>query len=171
MFFQVKYMMIKIIEPYSITTLLDCYFQIAKDIQWTEYGHKGKQTGLQYKMDEDPWSSAVGKNKGQEIDYNNLNPFFKDTVFEEVINKYRLLRTRLMWVGPYACYSMHRDQTPRIHIPLITNSECYFVFKLGFAQHMPVGAIYWVNTTKQHTFMNCSSNPRLHLIGVVNDPN
>jgi hypothetical protein len=96
-----------------------------------------------------------------------LNSVFKDTIFEEVINKYKLLRTRLMWVGPYACYSMHTDQTLRVHVPLITNSECYFVFKQGIVQHMPAGSVYWTNTLKPHTFINCSDIPRLHLIGVV----
>ena len=159
--------MIKLLSQINITPILDKYSQIEKDIQWTDYGHKGKQAGLQYKLDEDPWSSAVGKSQGRETAYTNLNPLFKDTIFEEIINKYKLLRTRLMWVGPYACYSMHKDQTPRIHIPLITNPECYFVFKNGTIQHMPVGLVYWADTTQYHTFMNCSSISRLHLIGVV----
>ena len=159
--------MIKLLSQINITPILDKYRQVEKDIQWTDYGHKGKQAGLQYKVDEDAWSSAVGKSQGRETDYTNLNPLFKGTIFEEIINKYKLLRTRLMWVGPYACYSMHRDQTPRIHIPLITNPECYFVFKNSTIQHMPVGLFYWTDTTQLHTFMNCSNVSRLHLIGVV----
>ena len=65
------------------------------------------------------------------------------------------------------CYSMHRDTTPRIHIPMITNPECYFIFKQGIVQHMPAGSVYWTNTVEPHTFMNCSNRPRLHLIGAV----
>lgn len=158
--------MIKIIEPYSITPLLDCYFKIEKDITWTDYGNK-KQAGLQFKDLEDPWASAVGKGKGDELTYTNLNQFFKDTVFEEVINKYNLIRTRLMWVSPMTCYSMHKDTTPRVHIPMITNPECYFIFKKNIIQYMPAGFVYWTNTVHQHTFMNCSNTPRLHLIGAV----
>jgi len=159
-------MMITIIEPYSITPLLDCYFKVEKDIVWTDWGNK-KQAGLQFRDLEDPWASSVGTSKGNELAYTNLNPFFKDTVFEEVINKYKLKRTRLMWTSPMTCYSMHQDSTPRIHIPMITNPECYFVFKAGIIQHMPVGSVYWTNTVNSHTFMNCSDKPRLHLIGVV----
>jgi hypothetical protein len=160
--------MIKIITPYNITPLLDCYFKIEKDLAWTDYGNK-KQAGLQFKDEEDPWSSAVGKSKGDELLYTKLNPFFKNTIFEEVINKYNLIRTRLMWVSPMTCYSMHKDSTPRIHIPMITNPECYFIFKQGIVQHMPLGSVYWTNTTELHTFMNCSNIPRLHLIGVVEE--
>ena len=159
--------MINIIETCPITEILDCYFKIEKDLEWTDYGNK-KQVGLQFKDLEDPWASAVGTSKGDELAYINLNPFFKDTVFEEVINKYNLIRTRLMWVSPMTCYSMHKDTTPRVHIPMITNPDCYFIFKQGIIQHMPVGSVYWTNTVNLHTFMNCSTKPRLHLIGVVN---
>lgn len=158
--------MIKIIEPYSITPLLDYYLKIEKDIVWTDYGNK-KQAGLQFKDLEDPWASSVGTRKGDELTYTNLNPFFKDTIFEQLINQYKLKRTRLMWTSPMTCYSMHKDSTPRIHIPMITNPECYFVFKEGIIQHMPAGSVYWTNTVNLHTFMNCSDKPRLHLIGVV----
>lgn len=159
--------MIKILTSYNIEPLLISYYNIEKDLVWTDYGNK-KQVGLQFKDLEDPWASAVGTSKGNELTYTNLNSIFKDTVFEELINKYNLFRTRLMWVSPMTCYSMHKDSTPRIHIPMITNPECYFVFKQGIIQHMPVGSVYWTNTVNLHTFMNCSDKPRLHLIGAVN---
>jgi hypothetical protein len=159
--------MIRILSQIDIQPLLDEYRRLEKDINWTDYGHKGKQTGLQNKTDEDPWASAVGENKGNEIAHINLNPFFANTLFENIINEYKLIRTRLMWVGPYACYSMHKDTTPRIHIPLVTNPQCYFVFKHGSIAHLSAGNVYWVDTTKSHTFMNCSNKDRLHLVGVV----
>lgn len=159
--------MIKILTSYNIEPLLISYYNIEKDLVWTDYGNK-KQVGLQFKDLEDPWASAVGTSKGNELTYTNLNSIFKDTIFEELINQYKLKRTRLMWVSPMTCYSMHKDSTPRIHIPMITNPECYFVFKQGIIQHMPVGSVYWTNTVNLHTFMNCSDKPRLHLIGVVN---
>ncbi len=159
--------MIKILTSYNIEPLLISYYNIEKDLVWTDYGNK-KQVGLQFKDLEDPWASAVGTSKGNELTYTNLNSIFKDTIFEELINQYKLKRTRLMWVSPMTCYSMHKDSTPRIHIPMITNPECYFVFKQGIIQHMPVGSVYWTNTVNLHTFMNCSDKPRLHLIGAVN---
>ena len=132
--------MIKILSSYNIEPLLISYNKLEKDIVWTDYNGK-KQSGLQFKENEDPWASAVGKSRGNEFKYTNLNPYFKDTIFEEVIIKYQLLRTRLMWLSPNTVYSMHKDTTPRIHIPMITNPECYFVFKIGIIQHMPVGSV------------------------------
>jgi hypothetical protein len=159
--------LIKILNTIDTGPLLRDYFKLEEQLQWSEYGHKGKQAGLQYRLDEDPWTSAVGKSRGHELEYTNLNPFFANTVFEELIIQYNLKRTRLMWVYPFACYSMHSDTTPRIHVPMLTNPECYFAFKSGTIEHFPMGQVYWVDTTQPHTFINCSDHPRLHLVGVA----
>lgn len=140
-------------------------------IKWTDYGHKGKQAGLQFRGNEDPWTSAVGKMQQPEREYNQLNPAIKGTILEGLINRFELFRARLMWVGPYACYSMHRDLTMRIHIPIITNPACYFVFNDAAPIFIPAGWAYKVDTTKFHTFMNCSDKPRLHLVGAILDSN
>ena len=161
--------MIRIIDTVDIVEILESYQQLEHNITWTDYGTKGRQAGLQYKDIEDPWNSAVGKSRGEELAYTNLNPFFTGTVFEQLINQYQLKRTRLLWLNPMSCYSMHRDSTPRIHIPLITNSECYFVFKRGIIRHMPAGSVYRVDTTRYHSFMNCSDHMRLHLVGVISE--
>lgn len=134
---------------------------------WTDFGHKGKQTSLQYCTGDNPWSSAVGKSHGDQTRFNNLNPVFLGTIFEELINEFDIVRSRFMWVGPFSCYSMHKDLTPRIHIPIITNPECYFVFKQGLLSHLSVGAVYEANTLEKHTFMNCSNLPRLHFVGCI----
>ena len=155
-----------IIEPIDVGPILINFAKINKEISWTE-SNQGKQTGIQYKPGEDPWTSAVGKSSGGELQYTELNPFFKDTIFETVIKKYNLKRTRLMWVNPKSCYSLHSDETPRIHIPLVTNPECYFLFNPNGLIHLPVGSVWWVDTRLQHTFLNCSNQSRLHLVGIV----
>lgn len=161
--------MIRILEDIDIKEILESYYDLEKNIEWTDYGHKGKQVGLQYRVDENPWTSGVGKSKGQETLYAEINPYFKDTAFDNLIKKYKLFRTRLMWVGPYACYSMHKDTTSRFHLPLITNPECYFVFRKGLIKHLSVGHCYHVDTKQYHTFMNCSDQHRLHLVGIIAD--
>lgn len=161
--------MINSIDNIDIESLLEAYYQIENTIQWTDFGHKGKQAGLQFKDNEDPWTSAVGRSKGNDVSYTILNPNFKNTVFETLIDRYKLKRTRLMWVNPFACYSMHIDNTPRIHVPLITNANCYFVFKSGLIKNLAKGLIWHVDTRYPHTFMNCSEFPRLHLVGIVDN--
>ena len=162
--------MIKAISTANSDSLVTEYEKIQKSIQWTEFDHKGSQAGLQYKLGEDPWTSAVGKHNSSELEYSNLNPLFKNTSFEEIINKHNLFRTRLMWMYPHACYSIHQDEFPRIHVPIITNPECYFVLDEGkgkhIIRHLTPNFIYWIDTRKKHTFMNCSDYKRLHLVGV-----
>jgi hypothetical protein len=158
--------MIKHLSHIDIDPILNSFFELDKDIVWT-LNPQGKQAGLQYKLEEDPWKSAVGKSKGGELKYTKLNPFFKNTIFETLINQYNLKRTRLMWIFPKSCYSLHRDETPRVHIPLITNSECYFLFNPGLLRNLEINSVWWVDTKLKHTFLNCSEEPRLHLVGVV----
>lgn len=160
--------MIKLLTNLDIQPILDFYKSAENNITWGEdYISKGKQTGIQYLEGEDPWLSAVGRSKGNELSYDQLNPFFKDTVIEKLINQFNLKRTRLIWSNPWCCYSMHKDYTPRVHIPLITNPQCFFIFKKGLIFHMPAGSVYWTDTRLEHTAMNGSEFPRLHLIGAV----
>ena len=168
--------MIQEIDNIDITSILAAYHALEKDMVWYEGIDRKinlqdvkfkRQASVQYKKDEEPWASSVGRIRYAENLYNNINPYFKDTIFETLTTRYKLVRSRLMWVPPFSCYSMHNDPAPRIHIPLITNTECYFVFKKGIVKHLPCGKVYVVNTTEDHTFINCSSLPRLHFMGVV----
>jgi hypothetical protein len=159
--------MIKVIDTINIQEILNSYYAIEKSVVWTDYGYSGKQVGLQYRKDEDPWTSAVGRSKGDELSFDILNDFFINSVFEKIINQYNLKRTRLMWLGAKCCYSMHRDYTPRVHIPLVTNPQCLFVFKHGEIEYLESGNVYWVDTRKDHSAMNGSNDWRLHLVGAV----
>lgn len=159
--------MIKLLDTIDHESIIEKYRAIEDQLKWTDYGHKGKQCGLQYKIGDDPWTSVVGPSKGNELSYDEINPFFKNTIFEELIVKYQLYRTRFMWVGPFACYSMHKDESPRVHIPLITNKDCLFVFRSKVPTHLSAGSVFWTDTRNTHSFMNCSEQPRLHIVGAV----
>lgn len=162
--------MIHLLQKIDITQIEGAYRALEDKLHWTRAGTKGLQTGLQFKLGDDPWTSATGSRQYSEVAYSNLNPFFKSTYFEEIVNQFNLLRTRLMWINPYSCYSLHRDEYPRIHIPLVTNPECYFIFpdsEESPITHLPAGNVYWVDTRQRHSFINCSPFERLHLVGVV----
>lgn len=160
--------LLKQIDSFDHRQLLDAYNSIESLIKWTEAPH-GRQAGLQYKQGEDPWSSAVGRLKSDEPAYTTTNPVFENTIFEELIKKYNMHRTRLMWINPFSCYSFHNDHSPRVHFPLITNQDCLFAFKTGTLKHFPAGEVWWVDTRFKHTFLNTSKEHRLHLVGVVNN--
>jgi Aspartyl/Asparaginyl beta-hydroxylase len=164
-----KHIRIRPLDMTPIKPLQEEVERLNEVIVWTEYTHKGKQAGVQYRDGEDPWTSAVGRKQRPEYQYNLLNPAFKGTLIEGLIEKYQLFRTRLMWVNPMSCYSMHRDSTRRIHIPIVTNPGCYFVFLENPPHYLPPGYAYLTDTREYHTFMNCSEEPRLHLVGCVLD--
>jgi hypothetical protein len=159
--------MITVIEKTNIEEIIRQYKSLENDIKWTEF-KKGKQASLQFKDTEDPWTSSIGVSRGHERSFYHVNLFFKNTIFEDVILKFNLTRSRLMWINPGSCYSMHTDETQRIHIPIITNDQSFVVFKEGLVSHIPIGHVYLVDTTKEHTVMNCSmSEPRLHFVGAT----
>ena len=176
--------LIKIVDKIDINPILELYHKLESNIRWTDY-ETTKQVGLQYRNGNEPWSDGAGTGRNWPANpfgssayssnpdlnktwYENVSitPYFKNTIFEEIINKYDMVRTRLIWVKPFSCYSFHKDISPRLHLPLITNPQCFFLFKDIPVYHMSAGNLYWSDTTKAHTFINCSNKPRLHLISL-----
>jgi hypothetical protein len=88
-------------------------------------------------------------------------------VFTE--SPYKLGRFRIMMMAPRACYSIHKDFGPRLHIPLITNPQAMMLFPENKEfLHMPANSYTWlVDTTVAHSAMNGGTEPRYHLVGCV----
>ena len=123
------------------------------------------------------WRSGIGKSSAKtpewEHQFNCLQPCLRGSIIEEYLQwlGVPVYRTRIMLARPKSAYSIHRDYSPRLHLPLITNKQCYFVFKdpAEFV-HMPAdGQTYWVDTRQEHTFMNGSLENRLHLVMIVKE--
>ena len=80
-----------------------------------------------------------------------------------LLNDRDIGRIRIMRMKPRTCYSMHEDLTPRIHVPIITNSENFMIID-GEIKHLSYGKIWWTDTLKTHTAMNTSERDRFHLL-------
>jgi hypothetical protein len=163
-------MIYRITNPINVTPIIHEYFKLEKNIQWLSNGNESRQCGIQYITGEDPFTSATGKLRSDtiETEYNVINPLFQGTIFEELIKEHNLFRTRLMWAGTKSCYSLHKDKTQRLHIPLITNDQCLFVFPEDSKFiYLPSGYAYIVDTTRTHSFCNFSQRSRLHLVGCI----
>lgn len=101
---------------------------------------------------------------------NNINqcnldatPYTKDVI--ELLKPYlNFDSVTYRFVMPNTCYNWHQDTGQNcLHIPLITNLGCRFVYE-NRAFYMPAdGSVYYVNNSKLHTFVNAGSEPRLHL--------
>lgn len=107
----------------------------------------------------------------------NLNHTEKDfNVFayhlpytNSILSELGMYRARLMKMKPKTCYSYHWDPTKRMHIPLITNEDNFFVIDDEVSRYPADGSYYLVDTTKKHTFVNASFDERIHIVGCVDN--
>lgn len=159
--------MIQTIDTIDYKEIKDYYLSIEETLVWNEISQQGKQSNIQFIENEDPWTSGKRKDMRDPSIFCALNPFFINSVIEKLVIKFDLVRTRFMWLNSVSCYTMHKDTSPRIHIPIITNPRCYFLFNDESPIHLEEGKVYWVDTRKEHTAMNCSFNNRLHIVGAV----
>lgn len=95
---------------------------------------------------------------------------FKNTYIEHVINKlksdYNVYRGRFMMLKYKTCLSMHIDGTPRLHIPIITNPDCFMVIDNQICK-LQAGKAYITNTLLPHTAINAGKKDRTHLVFCV----
>jgi hypothetical protein len=120
------------------------------------------------------WDTGVGRIEELEIaeekKYCHVHPYLKGSILETIINEYGAYRTRIMIMDPKKCYSVHADPTPRLHIPILTNSHAWMVWPhhSKCSQFIP-GYVYWTDTSKKHTFLNGGDESRIHVVMCI-DP-
>lgn len=86
------------------------------------------------------------------------------------ISQYGLYRTRIMKLNPKVVYSMHKDSSCRIHLPVLTNEHCLMIINHQLF-HMPAnGHAYFTETILPHTALNANMEfYRYHIVGCVQD--
>ena len=85
----------------------------------------------------------------------------------ELISSLKMFRTRLVSLPPMRCLPWHRDNFPRIHIPVWTHQGSFMIVK-NRTYFLSTGQAYFVNTTNMHSAMNGDSTQnRLHIIGSI----
>ena len=85
-----------------------------------------------------------------------------------IIKKYDMVRTRIMSLKQYSCYSYHQDGSARIHIPISTDHGCFIIINKIVYELPADGSVYMVDTTEFHTAINGSYTPnfiRTHIVG------
>ena len=88
--------MINVIDDIDIDTVVKQYLMIEGQIQWVDMPPWRKQASLQYAEEsENLWAGGTGKLSGTEHQYKNLNPLLQGTIFEDIINEYKLVYSKL----------------------------------------------------------------------------
>jgi len=105
-----------------------------------------------------------------EVDLNLMNEWFKNSYVEEVINiineTYNTTKWRFMRLSSERrAYSYHKDETKRLHIPLLTNDECMFIIEKQLYEMNQPGVLYEMDTTQYHTALNLGWSDRVHMVG------
>jgi hypothetical protein len=98
----------------------------------------------------------------ENIDLNDT-PYTKSLIdkFKEIVS---FNSVTYRFVMPNTCYNWHTDTGKLcLHIPLITNPGCWFVYERRSFSMPADGSVYLVNNSKPHTFTNAGDKPRLHL--------
>jgi hypothetical protein len=115
-------------------------------------------------------TDEVIKTLGVELEkqYTVLQPELKGSVLEYYINKHNLYRTRIMVMHPRSCYSVHRDPSIRVHIPITPNKDSWMIWPyLNQCHNLQEGNIYTVNTTELHSFFNGNDQIRIHIVSSI----
>ena len=103
----------------------------------------------------------------KEEDFSEVCDYLKGTYTEEVVNllrsRYGIVRGRYMMMNWKSCLTYHNDETPRIHLPLITNDGCFMIID-GKTEKLHESVTYHVDTTKQHTALNAGKHLRFHMV-------
>jgi len=126
------------------------------------------------------WNNCMGWQNGKrEEDFYKIIPELQGSPIEDFINSlsYPVYRSRIFITHPRgAAYSIHRDPSKRLHLPVYTNDECYFMQYKSQDATDPIrhskmksdGSIYMVDTTQYHTFCNNGDDIRIHIVcGII----
>ena len=109
----------------------------------------------------------------KEEQFNITCDYLKDTYTGEVIEHlkedYGVSRGRYMMLNMKTCLTYHRDLTQRLHIPIITDDDCFMVIDDKICR-LPYGETYKVDTRKKHTALNASKILRTHLVFCLPKP-
>jgi aspartyl/asparaginyl beta-hydroxylase (cupin superfamily) len=141
--------------------------KVALGMGWNDMeqvGLQGHKPGLN-PMDE--WKQSTGRVANVQYPENYFKyDLWSTPTINRYINKYGLKRTRIMKSSSKTCLTLHNDMTKRVHIPLITNDQCFMVID-SQVHYLEPGKIYLTDTTKLHTAVNASPSFRVHIVGCM----
>lgn len=110
-------------------------------------------------------SRRISEMSNKETDF--IYPLFDLPYINSLLKDYCLVRTRFMNTPKKSCLSYHRDPTNRVHFPIITNDDVFFVVEDQVGRMNELGIVYLLSATKKHTIVNASLHNRIHIVGVL----
>lgn len=117
-----------------------------------------------------------GATRGARARLRDMNwKYRKGSYHQELKEQYNTIGGVYTKVEPRSCYAWHTDKCIGFQIPVISNPDCFFMFKLddnkSYHFHPEPGKAYLINNRVTHTFMNGGDLPRYYLLQIVNPKN
>lgn len=109
-----------------------------------------------------------GARAGNEMDHDEdefVFPNFHLPYTNSLLTEYGLHRARVMKLPPKSCLTYHTDPSKRVHFPLLSNDDCFFIIEDQMMKMPLDGSVILTDTTKRHTAVNASTKYRTHIIG------
>ena len=134
---------------------------------WPPDGNTPRQTMLQGLIDQTDVYYGTGRLdtlKHSETEF--CHTLHSTPYINSLLKEFGMHRSRIMIMNR-GVYSWHYDPSYRLHIPVLSNHSNNFMVIDDEVHRMPVGSIYFTNTTKMHTYVNTSDETRVHIIGCV----
>ena len=127
-----------------------------------------EQIGLQGIPGSKDHNYATGQITDKEHKETDFTEFLFDLPYtNSILKENKVCRARVMKMKGKTCYTYHQDWTKRLHIPLITNENCWLIVDKEI-MHLPAdGSLYIIDTTKFHTAVNASREDRIHIVGCL----
>jgi hypothetical protein len=95
-----------------------------------------------------------------------------DSYYREIHKQYKLIGGVYTRMEARSSYNWHTDKAIGFQIPVISNDDCSFIFKLddnvAHAFTPKLGKAYLVNNLVRHTFINGGDVPRYYLLQILN---
>jgi len=116
------------------------------------------------------WEESIGSLNDlpnqDEFAYRYVPKRLRGSQLEKLMIDLTGFRTRIMIMSPRKCYSIHKDLTKRVHIPVVTNDQCWMVWpQENYCHQLLEGRSYLTDTTKLHTFLNGHGDAnRIHIV-------
>lgn len=161
-----------LVRPLYLIDNFESLFDEVMDIVNSIEYEKNQIICQSLESDPDNWKVGTGSIEElveqEEKKYCHINSKLKGTYIERLINHHSGYRTRIMIMPPRQCYSIHADPSKRIHIPIVTNDQCYMIWPSANSCHQLITTrAYLTDTTRPHTFINGGLENRIHIVMCV----
>ena len=129
---------------------------------------RDNQVALQSVEGNDDPYYACGKITDKEHKETDFTKFlFNMPYTNSILEKHNICRARVARLTRRTCYTYHQDYTKRMHIPLVTNENCFMIVDDQLHRLPADGSIYIIDTTKNHTAVNASREDRIHIVSCI----